>query len=378
MGNPQHTILKLIEEVIGPRTTDHQSYLAVTVTDPVPVARTDLLYLWDEYHHEYLDYATLASPLGHRPAAVLNPVLEHGRYYGYTAPQGRHVLRWPVEYARDLSRAFSGPGETRKVLYCEGEREAVREAVRLASAGKPVLVLDTGHHDWLGTGTRLAPGERSGTDWSSYGALLLTVVDTQARPVPGVREAILCARTARLPVIIDETVTGFGRLGTLWGQEETGLVADLTVLGGPAGGGLPFGAIVGPADYFDGPLDVSPQAGHPWACAAGASLLKAIHPGLLEHVQESATALTTALDGLVGQFPDYLTGHQGRGLYRGLVFTDPVRARDFPQAVLAQGLHLAPAVGNTVLLAPVLVSSTHEVTRGVDLMAATLLSWEDN
>jgi 4-aminobutyrate aminotransferase-like enzyme len=252
-------------------------------------------------------------------------------------------------------------------------------AIRIAAAGKPVAVLDTGWHTWLVSDTaRLVPPvDWSSLPWATYGALLLSVVDTTGQPVLGVREAMLCARTAGVPVIIDESVTGFGRLGTLWGQEKVGLVADLTVLGGPCGGGLPLGVVVGLADFFDGPLDVSPQSGHPWPCAAGATTLQNVHPGVLDHVKESAQVLSDSLTQLVDQFPHRLDGHHGDGLLRGVRFTDPKRAEMFPLSARGHGLHLAPAVGNTVVLAPVLIASTYEVTRGVDIMADVLMSWED-
>ena len=380
MANPQDSIRQVIEEAVGPRREAQLSVLAASSTDPLPIARADLLYLWDEYRTEMLDFAGMMSPLGHRHPPIQAAVAEHMRYYGFTAPQGQHVLRWPVSYAEALSAAFSGPQDTHKVLFCEGERDAIRMSARLAGAGKPIAVVDTGWHDWLATEPgyeMLDPDGWNAVYWGLYGGLLLSVVDNRARPTPAAREWMLSARTAKVPVIIDESVTGFGRTGALWGQEQVGLIADLTVLGGPVGGGLPLGAVVAPVDFFDVPIPASSHAGHPWACAAGQMTLEAIHPGVLEHVTESSRVLDKALTGLVGQFPHRLDGHHGTGLFKGLRFTDPDRAQMFPLAARSHGLHLAPAVADTVTMSPILVSSTHEVTRGVDLMADVLMSWED-
>lgn len=384
MASPQDSIRRVIEEeVLGPRLTDQRAYLASSVPDPLPVARADLLYLWDENHTEMLDFGMEVSPLGHRHQPLLATVQDHMRYYGHTALQGQHALRWPVSYAKSLSASFSGPGEARRVLFCEGEREAVQKAILLACHRTDrfgTLVLDTGWHNWLPDRTLISPSQWSRVDWGRYGALLLSVVDTAYHPVAGVREWIMAARAAGVPVIVDETLTGFGRTGTLWGQEHSGLVADLTVLGGPVGGGLPLGAVVGPPEFFGTPemCDTGMLAGHPWSCAAGQYTLGAVHPGVLEHVVESAQVLSQALDGLVSQFPNRLLHHKGIGLMRGLCFADKDRAAAFPLAARSAGLHLAPAVGSVVRLAPALVSSTHEVTRGVDLMADVLMSWEDS
>lgn len=362
---------------------DQVACLAAADVNPLPVSSADSLYLWDEMQREILDYAAVLNPLGHRNESIMSSVADHLRYYGLTGPQGRHLLRWPVAYARQLSDEFSVPGQTFKVLFCEGEREAVLKAADLAchrSGRGTVAVLDTGWHDWFPVGRDLiqATDPTSRLDPDVHGALLLSVVDVVANPVASCREWVLAARESNIPVVVDESVTGFGRTGMVWGQEHTGLVADLTVLGGPVGGGLPLGAVVARPDYFGpGVTDTSPHAGHPWACAAGSALLSGIKSGVVDHVADCADPLQEALDGLCQQFPEYLSGHQGLGLYRGLNFCDPALAEDFPQMALASGLHLAPAVGTTVVLAPVLVSSIHEIKRGVDLIADTLMSWDN-
>lgn len=385
MASPQDSIRRIIEEeVLGPRMREYSSVLALAVPEPLPLARADLLYLWDEHHTEMLDFNMQLSPMGHCYDQIHSAVAEHMRYYGLTGSQGLHMTRWPVSYAGKLSAIFSGPSEAFKVLFCEGQHEALRLAVRLAChrTDRPTaLVLDTGWHDRLLDDRRLAaPADWNQADWDRYGCLVLSVVDTVYQPVPCVREWMLSARTAGVPVIVDESVTGFGRTGTLWGQEHPGLVADLTVLGGPVGGGLPLGAVVGRPEFFTDPelMTPGPLAGHPWCCAAGQVTLESVHEGVLEHVRESAVVLAQALDGLQGQFPNRIEGHHGMGLLRGVQFVDKARAAAFPLAARHHGLHVPPAVGNVVLLAPALVSSTHEVTRGVDLMADVLMSWEDS
>jgi 4-aminobutyrate aminotransferase-like enzyme len=378
MSTPEDSVRRIVSEMVAARGADQQTFLAATVAEPLSVARADLLYLWDDHRFELLDFAAVSHPLGHRPDAVLGAVTDHLAHYGLTAPQGQHLLRWPVSYARKLSEAFSGQGDPCRVLFCEGQRDAVLQACRLASPERPIAVLDTGWHDGLPVPHRLiTPTAWPEVDWTEFGALLLSTVTAAAHPILGVREMMLLARTAGVPVIIDESVTGFGRTGSLWGQEQVGLIADLTVLGGPVGGGLPLGAVVGLPSFLGAVTESSPHAGHPWACAAGQVTLESLHPGVLEHVLESGNVFAEALDGLVGQFSSRLRGRHGIGLLQGLRFVDPADAARFPVAVRSRGLHVAPAVGSTVVLAPVLVSSTHEVTRGVDLIADLLMSWED-
>lgn len=390
MTNPDESIRRVIDETVQPRLADQGEFLAAAGPHPLPVARAELLYLWDDYRGEYLDFAAGHTPVGHAHPRVTAAVAEHARYYGFTAPQGHHLLRWPVEYAKALSGRFTGQSEAaRQVLYTEGEREAARLAADRAITHSirrrpcpPHLAVVGPGHDWLGE-TWHYPWDYDPVDalWDKIAAILISPVDNQARVIGRgtARRWILAAREKGVPVIYDESRTGFGRLGSMWGQERTGLTADLTVLGGPVGGGWPLGAVVAPREYFTGlaDADVSPQAGHPVACAAGAATLDAVELGVLEYMEDTAPILERGLTDLCAQFPTHLVSHHGVGLLRGLQFTSPDAARRFALDCRAHGLYVTPPVGDVVVLAPVLITSTNEMTRGVDLIAATLLAWDD-
>ena len=151
--------------------------------------------------------------------------------------------------------------------------------------------------------------------------------------------------------------------------------ADAVILGGPVGAGLPLGAIVARRSFFtDRPGTVSPgpHAGSPVSCVAGSGQWAAITPDLLDNVVSSGEAMSSALDELVNQFPDLVSGHHGRGLYRALRFQNPIP--DFHLHARRHGLLVAPTDTDTVILAPPLVISSLEARRGVDMLADTLLS----
>ena len=76
---------KIIEDMVAARIADHKIYLAAADQDPLPVARADLLYLWDDFNTEYLDWASLGNPVGHSHPIINRAVAEHPRYYGHTA-----------------------------------------------------------------------------------------------------------------------------------------------------------------------------------------------------------------------------------------------------------------------------------------------------
>lgn len=375
MVNPADAIKAVIDESLAPRLANQSLWLAGARPDPLPVARADLHYVWDDYGNQYLDFASGMHPVGHRHSIVLAALAEHQRYYHFTAPLGRHLLRWPVQYAADLGESLQPQSGATKVLFCEGEREAIVVASTLAchATDRPLAVVNSGWYGWLPVEHRLV-NDPSALDPDRDGGLLLAPVDTAAVPVD-VGVFIDTARALDIPVIVDESVTGFGRTGPMWGHQPH--VPDLTVLGGPVGGSLPLGAVVGDAGFFvDEMSDVSPQAGNPLACAAGASMKIALGLGVLDHAAETAPVLTEALDELCVQFPEHLDGHHGTGHLRGL----RLRRHDpgFPARARAAGLLVAPPVGNTVLvISPPLIASHLELKRGVDMLADALLAWDD-
>lgn len=377
------SIRKVIEQSVVPRLAAHRTYLAAALPDPIPVARADLIYLWDEYRTEYLDFASLGHPVGHAHPIITRAVADHHRYYGHTAPQGRHALRWPIQYATDLSAQFTYQEMIpRQVLFTEGEREAVSQAVRFAGRGTPGEVVTVGgDYRWLACPQAYYPDTFDPTEaaWDRASVLLLNLAfpDGRVLSTDTARRWMAAARDHQVPVIVDETVTGFGRLGRMWGHTPTGLAPDYVVLGGPAGGGYPLGAVIAaPASFTGRPVhDVSSQAANPIACTAGSSLMTAIGLGTLEYMAESCPLFVVSLDQLAEQFGGHLHGHHGEGHLRGLRMASPELASRLVADARSQGLYLAPPVGDTVVLAPVLITSSNELTRAVDILASVMLDW---
>jgi 4-aminobutyrate aminotransferase-like enzyme/Ser/Thr protein kinase RdoA (MazF antagonist) len=85
------------------------------------------------------------------------------------------------------------------------------------------------------------------------------------------------AREAGALFVADEVQAGFGRLGTLWGFEATGIVPDVVTLGKPMGNGHPVAAVVTRREVierFGSKREFfSTFGGNPVACAAGLAVL---------------------------------------------------------------------------------------------------------
>jgi glutamate-1-semialdehyde 2,1-aminomutase len=103
-------------------------------------------------------------------------------------------------------------------------------------------------------------------------------------------------------LVFDEVITGF-RLGAGGAQERFDVRADIVLLGKIIGGGLPVGAIAGPAELLDrfAPTGSIYQAGtlsgNPVAMAAGLTNLQMIQadPGIYDRIQKRARSLVRGL-----------------------------------------------------------------------------------
>ena len=85
-------------------------------------------------------------------------------------------------------------------------------------------------------------------------------------------------------LILDEIYTGFGRTGTWFACEHSGVVPDIICLGKALTGGFPLSACVGRADLMDGAwprssgeaIHTSTFLGHPVGCAMALANIKEI------------------------------------------------------------------------------------------------------
>jgi L-2,4-diaminobutyrate transaminase len=200
-------------------------------------------------------------------------------------------------------------------------------------------------------------------------------------PPEGYFEAIVpVLRRHDVLLVMDEVVSGFGRLGHYWGCQALGLEPDLlTAAKGITSGYFPMSACFISPKIWQVIEAESPKAGlfghgytysaHPVGAAASLAALKIIDDEhVIEHVAKLAPYFQSAMRAAVGDHP--LVGEiRGRGLLIGIeLVKDRATKAAFPReslvgrrllrSLLQRGL-ISRALGDTMVFAPPLII-THE------------------
>ena len=313
--------------------------------------------VWDSEGREYLDllagFGTLA--LGHRPAAVVAAV---------KAQLDRMPLASRVLFSKpatDLAAALADilPGEIAKSFFCHSGAEAVEGAIKLARlyTKRPGIVAAEGGYHGKTMGALSASGRdvyakpfaplMPGVTHVPFGdaealasaadaetaAVILEPVQGEAGVIvppddylPKARE--VCDKAGAL-LVLDEVQTGFGRTGTMFACERSGVAPDVICLAKALGGGvMALGAFASTPTIWavleENPyLHSSTLGGNPLACAAGLAGLREIQrldlPARAEKVGEHALG---RLREVQQAHPDVIAQVRGRGLLIGVQFTD--------------------------------------------------------
>lgn len=325
------------------RTVDHvfHSWSAQARIDPLPIARAEGSYFWDDQGRRYLDFSSqlVNVNIGYQHPRLVAAIAEQAATLCTVAPGFANDAR--SEAARLIAEV--APGDLDKVFFTNGGAEANEHALRMArvhTGRHKVLAAYRSYHGATAgaiavTGEPRRWASEPGVSgvvryWGPYAyrsafhaadeqeesaralahlrdllavegphtvaaILLETVVGTNGVLVPppgylaGVRA--LCDEFG-IVMIADEVMSGFGRCGEWFAVDHWDVVPDLiTFAKGVNSGYVPLGGVVispAIAATFDerpypGGLTYS---GHPLACASAVASIGVFRDeGILEHAR---------------------------------------------------------------------------------------------
>jgi glutamate-1-semialdehyde 2,1-aminomutase len=319
--------------LVGGVNSPVRAFSSVEMNPPF-ISRASGATVTDIDGNEYVDYVASYGPaiLGHAHEQVVTSIskaVRHGTSYG--APTESETL-----LAEAITQAYP---TIEKVRFVNSGTEAVMTAVRLARGvtGRDKIVKCIGcyhgHSDAMlvsagsGAATLGVPSSPGVPAGATAETLLVPYNDAAAvrkalaehevaavlvEPIAGnmgcvppaqgylqsLREA--CDASGAL-LIFDEVMTGF-RVAYGGAQELYGVSGDLTCLGKVIGGGMPVGAVGGPAGLMDHLSPVGPVyqagtlSGNPVAMAAGLACLQALQADdAYEQLEKTSSQLAEAL-----------------------------------------------------------------------------------
>jgi 4-aminobutyrate aminotransferase len=180
--------------------------------------------------------------------------------------------------------------------------------------------------------------------------------------------------------VADEVQSGAGRTGTVWAIEQYGVEPDLLVSAKSLGGGLPLGAVTGPADIVD---SVDPGGlggtfgGNPLACVAAAAVLEEVRrPEFQARAKEIGETIRARLELLAAR---HSAIGEVRGLGPMLAFELEEPTPELATAVTAtareKGLVLLSCglYGNVIRILVPLVISDADLAQGLELLEESLV-----
>jgi len=323
------------EVLVGGVNSPVRSFSAVGGTPPV-IAKAAGAHITDVDGNTYIDYVGSYGPaiLGHAPETVvtaINKAVCRGTSFGA-----------PTEAETRLAAAIVAAVDSIELVrFTSSGTEAAMTAIRLArgASGRDKIIKCIGcyhgHADALlvaagsgatTLGTPSSPGTPAGTTAETLlvpyndaeamrqvfeqhsGQIAAVLVEPAAGnmgvipPADGYLAAArkLCDDNGTL-LIFDEVMTGF-RVAFGGAQELYGVRPDITILGKIIGGGLPVGAVGGPAEIMNhlapaGPVyQAGTLSGNPPAMAAGLATLEALQAdGFYENLEQTSAALEAGL-----------------------------------------------------------------------------------
>jgi len=194
-------------------------------------------------------------------------------------------------------------------------------------------------------------------------------------PAGFLKEAKSVCEKNDVVLILDEIQTGLGRTGKLLAEEHDGIEADLTLIGKALSGGFyPVSAVLSNKEVMDvlRPGEHgSTFGGNPLACAIARTALKVL---IEENMIENAAVMGEYfLSGLSQIKSPYIKEVRGKGLMLAVEFFPEVGgARQYCEALMAQGLLCKETHENIIRFAPPLVITQEEIDWAIEIIEQVL------
>lgn len=287
-------------------------FLAQTSETPMmlEVASAKGVYMFGPRGEKYLDLISgvSVSNTGHCHPAVVEAVKKQAETYFHLMVYGEMIQSPQVRYAEQLAVILPEP--LKSCYFVNSGSEAVEGALKLAKRytnRSRIISFRNAYHGSTHGALSIQGSERFKNSFrpllpDTYqigfdekdldiiddrtACVIIETVQGEAGVIDPGKGFLLslrqkCRDTGAL-LIFDEIQTGFGRTGTMFAFEKSGVVPDIILLAKSLGGGMPLGAFISSheimSSFLSNPVlgHITTFGGHPVCCAAGSASLGVI------------------------------------------------------------------------------------------------------
>lgn len=370
-------------------------------------------YLYDETGKRYLDFASgiAVNALGHCHPKVVEALREQaGKLWHCSNLFYTDVLE---QFSTRLVEACFAD----TVFFCSSGTEAVETAIKMVrryhfSQGQPErfrIIAAEGSFHGRSTGALAAcSNEKSregfgplmpGFEHVAFGdiaalekaisretaAILLETIQGEGgireHDPEYLREVRAVADEHGVLLVLDEIQCGYGRTGTLFAYEESGITPDIVTCAKGIGNGFPLAAVLATQNAASGMKQGthgSTYGSNPLAMTVGdAVLTELLTESFLPNVLRIGSRLKAELIALMYEFPHLIAEVRGRGLMLGLELTNPYLTYPFADALRSKGLLVAPAVSNVLRILPPLIIDEKHILEAVEILRTVASNWKE-
>jgi putrescine aminotransferase len=365
---------------------------------PVTEVRSEGAYVFDSSGRRYLDVGGFGVfLLGHRHPRVVESVKAQLDRH----PMSTRLLLDPTVASAAEALARAAPGGLECAFFTNSGTEAVEAALKLArlNGKRKVIAAEGGFHgktfgslSAAGREVFRAPFEPLVPDTSHVpfgdaealeavlgpageeACVLLEPVQGESGvrvpPAGYLRDVEAACRRRGAILILDEVLTGLGRLGRWWGGEAEHVSPDIITAGKALSGGVfPVGAMVATPECYE-PLNRDPFlhtstfGGSPLAAAAVEATIAAIREeGVVERVAERSAELADRVQRGLEPCRDLIAEIRCRGFLVGIEFESDAYAGELIYELVRQGVIVSASLnaGRVVRLTPPAIMSGEDL-----------------
>lgn len=345
----------------------------VAPTSDAPLAiemvRADGVFMYDTDGKAYMDLISgiAVSNIGHGHPKVKAAIRDQSEKYLHLMVYGELIQSPQVQYAKWLTDRL--PANLNCVYFVNSGSEATEGALKLAKRytgraeiisfrnsyhGSTMGALSAGNDESRKNAFRPLIPENRILPYNDIEALENISENTAAvliEPIQAEAGVIIpdkqylkalrekCLATGTI-LIFDECQTAFGRTGSLFHFEQTGVIPDILTLGKAAGGGMPLGAFIASQSlmqYFTvNPAlgHITTFGGHPVCCAAGLAAAQVLEE---ENLIQQVEGKGKIFDIYFRNHPKVKSFHRS-GLFMAVHIGDVARNMQIIQELIAEGI----------------------------------------